>query len=184
MEEILQSWLKAYTALGEYLLDADFLLLNPSYIYRDTQTGSYLFTWFPFQLTEEKKEFQTLAEYFLPKIDHGDKSAVALGYGIYKEAAGGTICPDVVKNFYTNRLLINRRSLCFLKMRTFLPMMIQRKILMKKNIRNCWMNFSVKKTKTLFPTGFSEDLSESSFCVAFCFSSGIFVFFHCSSWRF
>lgn len=99
MEEILQSWLKAYTALGEYLLDADFLLLNPSYIYRDTQTGSYLFTWFPFQLTEEKKEFQTLAEYFLPKIDHGDKSAVALGYGIYKEAAGGTICPDVVKNF-------------------------------------------------------------------------------------
>src|SRR5699024_10408021 len=24
MEEILQSWLKAYTALGEYLLDADF----------------------------------------------------------------------------------------------------------------------------------------------------------------
>lgn len=99
LEDILLSWLKAYMALGEYLLDTDFLLLNPSYIYRDTQTGSYLFTWFPFQVTDEKKEFQALAEYFLPKIDHGDKSAVALGYGIYKEAAGGTIRPDVVKSF-------------------------------------------------------------------------------------
>ena len=99
LEDILQSWLKAYMALGEYLLDTDLLLLNPSYIYRDTKTGSYLFTWFPFRITEEKKEFQALAEYFLPKINHGDKNAVALGYGIYKEAAGGTICPNVVKNF-------------------------------------------------------------------------------------
>lgn len=33
-----------------------------------------------------QKQFLALIEYILPKIDHGDKAAVTLGYGIYRKA--------------------------------------------------------------------------------------------------
>ena len=98
LEEILQSWLNLWEILGEYLLDTDFLLLDPSYLYRETQTGNYRFVWFPYRLREKGNTFQTLTEYFLPRIDHKDKGAVALGYGVYKEATGENIHPAVIKN--------------------------------------------------------------------------------------
>ena len=97
LEEILQSWLNLWEILGEYLLDTDFLLLDPSYLYRETQSGNYRFIWFPYRIREKGKDFQALTEYFLPRIDHKDKGAVALGYGVYKEAAEENIRPAVVK---------------------------------------------------------------------------------------
>ena len=98
LEDILQSWLNLWEILGEYLLDTDFLLLDPAYLYRETQTGNYRFVWFPYRLREKGSTFQTLTEYFLPRIDHKDKGAVALGYGVYKEAAGENLHPAVIKN--------------------------------------------------------------------------------------
>ena len=98
LEDILQSWLNLWEILGEYLLDTDFLLLDPAYLYRETQTGNYRFVWFPYRLREKGSAFQALTEYFLPRIDHKDKGAVALGYGVYKEAAGENLHPAVIKN--------------------------------------------------------------------------------------
>lgn len=97
LEEVLQSWLNLWEILGEYLLDTDFLLLDPSYLYRETQSGNYRFVWFPYRIREKWKDFQALTEYFLPRIDHKDKEAVALGYGVYKEAVEENIRPAVVK---------------------------------------------------------------------------------------
>lgn len=99
LEEIFQSWIKVCEILDEYLLDTDFLLLDPSYLYRNTQTGNYFFIWFPFHLQEQEagKELLSLSEYFLPRIDHKDKSAIALGYGVYKDAVAGNIRPDIIK---------------------------------------------------------------------------------------
>ena len=88
---------KTASALEEYLLDTDFLLLDPSYLYRETQSGNYLFVWFPYRTGETERSFQTLTEYFLPRIDHKDKEAVALGYGVYKEATEENIHPAVLK---------------------------------------------------------------------------------------
>ncbi len=98
LEEILQSWLNLWERLEEYLLDTDFLLLDPSYLYRETQSGHYRFVWFPYQIHEKENNFQALAEYFLPRIDHKDKGAVALGYGVYKEAVEKNIYPDVIRD--------------------------------------------------------------------------------------
>ena len=97
LEDILQSWLNLWEILEEYLLDTDFLLLDPSYLYRETQSGNYLFVWFPYRTGETERSFQTLTEYFLPRIDHKDKEAVALGYGVYKEATEENIHPAVLK---------------------------------------------------------------------------------------
>lgn len=98
LEELLQSWLKLWESLEEYLLDTDFLLLDPAYLYRETQSGHYRFVWFPYQIREKENTFQVLAEYFLPRIDHKDKGAVALGYRVYKEAVEENIYPDIIKN--------------------------------------------------------------------------------------
>lgn len=97
LEELLQSWLNLWEILSEYLLDTDFLLLAPSYLYRETQSGNYLFVWFPYRIGDKGGNFQTLTEYFLPRIDHKDKGAVSLGYGIYKEAAAENVHPAVIK---------------------------------------------------------------------------------------
>lgn len=97
LEKLLENWLRVCDALDEYLLDMDYLLLASSYIYRNMQTGDYQFIWFPFQISREKYGFELLAEYLLPKIDHSDKKAVSLGYGIYKEATEDNIYPRTVK---------------------------------------------------------------------------------------
>lgn len=97
LEKLLENWLRVCDALDEYLLDMDYLLLAPSYIYRNMHTGDYQFIWFPFQVAREKYGFALLAEYLLPKINHSDKSAVSLGYGVYKEAAEDNIYPRTIK---------------------------------------------------------------------------------------
>lgn len=97
LEKLLENWLRVCGTLDEYLLDMDYLLLAPSYIYRNMQTGNYQFIWFPFQVSREKYGFELLAEYLLPKIDHSDKRAVSLGYGVYKEATEDNIYPRTIK---------------------------------------------------------------------------------------
>lgn len=98
LEEILQSWLKIWDILEEYLLDPDFLLLDPAYLYRENRSGNYLYVWFPYQIPERERDFQTLAEFFLPRIDHKDKTAVTLGYSVYKEATEENIHPAVIRS--------------------------------------------------------------------------------------
>lgn len=43
-------------------------------------------------------EFRQLTEYLLPKIDHTDKQAVTLGYGVYKESMESNLKMDFLKS--------------------------------------------------------------------------------------
>ena len=56
LEKLLENWLRVCDALDEYLLDMDYLLLAPSYIYRNMHTGDYQFIWFPFQVARENMD--------------------------------------------------------------------------------------------------------------------------------
>ena len=80
--------------LDEYLLNRDFLLLNPAYLYKNLDKDTYSFFWFPEQENTIEQEFCVLTEYLLPKIEHKDKGAVTIGYGMHKLAVENRLQPD------------------------------------------------------------------------------------------
>ena len=81
---ILESCLRAAEEMQEYLLDIDRLILKPEYIFTAVGEKRLYFCCAP----DEKKEFRVqlaeLMEYLLPKLDHGDPEAVAVGYRAYR----------------------------------------------------------------------------------------------------
>lgn len=81
---LLESLLKALRELGRYLLDGSGILLNPEFIYRDENRLQFLYL--PGYRQEKERGFRELAEFLLPKMNHADKKAVILGYGMYRRA--------------------------------------------------------------------------------------------------
>lgn len=71
---------------AEYLMDPEQLMLVPEYMFLDIERNQVYFCMMPGYKKDIKEQFQLLAEYMLPKIDHEDKEAVTLGYGIYRHA--------------------------------------------------------------------------------------------------
>ena len=69
---------------AEYLINPGQFLLSPEYIYADVEKKKIYFCMMPGYEKDVKNQFQLLAEYILPKIDHEDSQAVLLGYGVYK----------------------------------------------------------------------------------------------------
>lgn len=97
LENLLISVLRIMEALDEYLLNRDYLLLQPSCIFCSKENKEYYFVWIPALEGRIEEEFRQLTEYILPKIDHTDKEAVALGYGIYKESTESNMRMDALK---------------------------------------------------------------------------------------
>lgn len=97
LKGLFQAWNQCMEILGEYLLESDYLLLAPTFIYRNQDSQAYGFVWFPFQISSLQAELRKLTEYLLPRIDHKDKKAVSLGYGIYKESMEVNLSLETLK---------------------------------------------------------------------------------------
>lgn len=99
MQELFSAAVRIMETLDEYLLERGRLLLNPAYIYRNLDRGGYVFTWFPFSQNTPETAFRNLTEYILPRIDHKDKDAVTMGYGVYKESVESCMDMNVIKGY-------------------------------------------------------------------------------------
>ena len=75
--------------LDAYMLDDISLLLDPEFIYKDMSSGEYRFVYAIGQIQDFSKGFKSLMEYVLENLDHNDKNAVVLAYGIYRKVIGG-----------------------------------------------------------------------------------------------
>lgn len=82
--QVFQGMVRAAQELGSYLLDARNLVLEPDFIYLEAGETDLRFCYLPGYEKEVGEQFRQLAEYILPKIDHRDKDAVTLGYGMYR----------------------------------------------------------------------------------------------------
>lgn len=85
LRSILESLLSAMQELGRYLLDSGGILLDPEVIYRNPDSSKVQFAFLPGYSQDFSREFQFLAEFLLTKINHQDKKAVILGYGLYRK---------------------------------------------------------------------------------------------------
>ena len=85
LQFILGCFIEIMEKLEEYLLDPAQLVLNPDYIYIDLSKKELCFCYLPGYEKQMEVQFRILIEYLLPKIDHADARAVALGYGVYRK---------------------------------------------------------------------------------------------------
>lgn len=83
---IFGSFVQVMEQMAEYLLNPGQVLLQPEYMYMDANKKEIFYCYLPGKEREVKEQFQSLTEYILPKIDHGDEKAVMLGYGVYRQA--------------------------------------------------------------------------------------------------
>ena len=86
LQVILGGFIQVMEEMSEYLLNPCQLILEPEYIYMYSEKKNVRFCYLPGFHGEVQKQFQNLAEYFLPKLDHEDGKAVMLGYGVYRRA--------------------------------------------------------------------------------------------------
>ncbi len=99
--DLLGALAMAFESAEEYLLPPEHLLLDPKHIYRDTQTGSIYFCYYPGTFTEIRDGMYGFAEYILKVTDHTDDAAVTLAYDFYKQ---------VVNEDYTIRRLLKNNE--------------------------------------------------------------------------
>ena len=86
LQVILGGFIQVMEAMSEYLLNPCQLILEPEYIYLDAEKNNVRFCYMPGFHGEIQEQFQNLAEYLLPKLDHEDGKAVMLGYSVYRRA--------------------------------------------------------------------------------------------------
>ncbi len=97
LQVILGGFIQIMEEMSEYLLNPCQLILEPEYIYLDAERKSVRFCYLPGFHGEIQKQFQNLAEYILPKLDHEDGKAVMLGYNVYRRALEDSFHLEYIK---------------------------------------------------------------------------------------
>ena len=83
MKEFLNQLLEVLSAMNNYLLDINYLVLHPEYIfYKDK---NYYFCYYPLMKDKIGATFHTFTEYLVKNIDYGDYASVVLACGLHKE---------------------------------------------------------------------------------------------------
>lgn len=97
LQVILGGFIQVMEAMSEYLLNPCQLILEPEYIYLDAEKNNVRFCYMPGFHGEIQEQFQNLAEYLLPKLDHEDGKAVMLGYSVYRRALEDSFHLEYIK---------------------------------------------------------------------------------------
>lgn len=71
--------------IGEYLLDLDCVVLNARFMYMNISDRSLHFTYYPHGGRTFGESLRELFEFILEHLDHNDKKAVIITYGIYQK---------------------------------------------------------------------------------------------------
>ena len=99
---ILSEIVQVMEQMEDYLLKAELLLLDPEYIYLDAENRKLFFCMIPGEPKSTGNSFRLLMENILPRIDHGRRDAVALGYGVYRLVSSDSFrLEEIKKLLYT-----------------------------------------------------------------------------------
>ena len=98
LEQIFASLAVMTERLGEYLLDPDGLLLDPAYVYFNTEQNGICFCWYPGKDMSFQEQAGILGRALLPHLAQTDKAGVIMGYGFYQQCTAGTVTPEVLRS--------------------------------------------------------------------------------------
>lgn len=94
---IFGGFVKIMEDMMEFLLNSDYLLLSPEYMYLDVEKQKIYFCCLPGEPKTISEQFREMTEYFLPKLDHEEAATVTMGYGIYRKALENSIHLDLLR---------------------------------------------------------------------------------------
>ena len=117
LQMILGGFIQIMEEMSEYLLNPCQLILEPEYIYLDAERKSVRFCYMPGFHGEVQKQFQSLAEYILPKLDHEDGKAVMLGYSVYRRALRTAFIWNTSRKSYIKYVTATRKIFLHMKRR-------------------------------------------------------------------
>lgn len=84
-------------SLGEFLLDADGIMLEPDMIYLNAERKDLKFCYFPASESSAPDQLRTLSEALLPRLDQNDRDAVNMGYRFYSAAMADEVTIDFLR---------------------------------------------------------------------------------------
>lgn len=83
MKELLETILKVMEEIDKYLLNANCLLLDPAYVFKENE--EYIFCYCPFHEKDVRESFHELTEFFVQHTDYQDVDSVKLSFLLHKE---------------------------------------------------------------------------------------------------
>ena len=84
MEIFLFSIQEMLKRIENYLLDPDYLLLNPEFMYLNISENQLEFCFYPCEKNDIRESIRVFSEYLLNRIDHQVEKVVALAYKFYR----------------------------------------------------------------------------------------------------
>ena len=84
-EQLLRQLLQLNYNLVRYYLKEEHLMLQPDLIYVNSKTHEFMFCYNPYAKKDIRQQLQKLLEALLVELNHQEKKAVVLGYGLYEK---------------------------------------------------------------------------------------------------
>lgn len=87
LSNILNSFDQACMRSSDYMLNEHDILLDPAYIFAESESPQLFYCYLPGNETDICRQFKQFMEYLLQHLEHKDKRAVQLAYGVYEHVA-------------------------------------------------------------------------------------------------
>lgn len=84
LQQFMESIKSVLFTMEEYLLDTDCLCMEPEHIYIDEKEHKLQFCYGPSALAAFEKGLLKLLQFFLEKLDYGDREGVTMAYQMYQ----------------------------------------------------------------------------------------------------
>lgn len=82
MKKLVEDLLNAIDQVQKYMLDANYILLDPEYIFCEGE--QVFFCYYPAEEQDALQEFHRLTEFFVREVNYKDEEAVHFAYTIHK----------------------------------------------------------------------------------------------------
>lgn len=82
MKQFVAALLRTIPMLQKYMLDSNYLLLQPEYIFYEDE--DIFFCYYPCCETDAKEEFHKLTEFFVQEVDYKEEEGLHLAYTLHK----------------------------------------------------------------------------------------------------
>ncbi len=99
LKKFLFQFHKMLLTAEEYLINSNYLIIDPEYIYLNIETNEISLIYCPWHEKNSKEAFQKLIEYILNRVDHQDEKAVLLAYKVYKDTRNKNFTIEEILDF-------------------------------------------------------------------------------------
>lgn len=110
IKNILMEIKSAVQCMRDFLLEEEYLILEPEYMYLDLETKKLKVLFFPYYQRDFSSTLLHLSEYFLEVVDHKDKEAVFLAYRFYKEVQRDTFTMSEIEKFFLEEECLDKEK--------------------------------------------------------------------------